>query len=254
MRDNLVLSGEREGAADAAQRLFLPLWSSVAALSAPTPPARRSLSCSKINFLFRSRYFLSSSLTTAISAKPWCLCALKKSPHTDAAVAESEHRSQPRTVHKSGAETSSAPPPGVLGTPATFRRLSTAAGAVPCWDGPAEHTEIFSRQLHTLQCLVLLPSKKPVLIPAAFLESHSWIAPKLPPALPCRSCGGFAAGASLQGNLPGLQRTVPLSSDPFPTGQRPGAGMEIPTAASPGPARRLKPICPATEGSLRMLH
>lgn len=166
----------------------------------------------------------------------------------------SEHRSQPCTVHKSGAEKSSAPPPGVLGTPATFWRLSTAAGAVLCWDGPAEHTDIHQAAAH-LALLGAAPMQKARAYPRkSFLESHSWIAPKLPPALPCRSWGGFAAGASLQGNLPGLQRTVPLSSDPFPTGQRPGAGMEIPTAASPGPEHRLKPISPATESSLHTLH
>lgn len=201
MRDNLVLSGEREGAADAAQRLFLPLWSSVAALSAPTPPARRSLSCSKINFLFRSRYFLSSSLTTAISAKPWCLCALKKSPHTDAAVAESEHRSQPRTVHKSGAETSSAPPPGVLGTPATFRRLSTAAGAVPCWDGPAEHTDIQQAAAH-LAVLGAAPKQKARAYPSSLPRKSLMDRAQAASCPPVQELWGFCCWSLAAGQPP----------------------------------------------------
>lgn len=60
--------------------------------------------------------------------------------------------------------------------------------------GRPQSTRNVSGQLHALLCLLLFTSL--LLIQTAFLESYLWISTKLPPACPCKSCEGFAAGAS----------------------------------------------------------
>lgn len=108
-------------------------------------------------------------------------------------------------------------------TSVAFWRLSPAVEVVLGWDGPAERWEC----QRAAACLAVLVAVHEPFAHTAFLESYLWIATKLPPVCPCKSCEGFAAGASGWRAASQGCRLIP-----FPTGQCPGTGMEIPNTAS----------------------